>query len=298
MMRNMKRRQFLSVSGAALAAPLFSQTSKAQAKTKFKISLAEWSVNKAIATRAITTLDFPKLAREQFGIEGLEFINHFMEAPTLSYQQRLKRRMSDTGTKGVLIMCDREGDMGSPDKVERLKSADSHRKWVDIAAELGCHAIRTNMLPGAKQPVTPAEVDGFLADCTESYTRLAAYGKAAGNSILIENHVDGISNNPDVIARLMKAVPGLGTLPDFGNFPKGTDRYEAVRKMMPFAKGVSAKVWDFTPDFRETTTDMDRMMKVVLDAGFSGWVGIEYEGTRMPEYDGVAAAKKCLEKYL
>jgi sugar phosphate isomerase/epimerase len=127
---------------------------------------------------------------------------------------------------------------------------------------------------------------------------LATYGKERGISILIENHVDGVSNNPDVIARLMKRVPGMGTLPDFGNFPKGTDRYEAIRKMMPFAKGVSAKVWDFTADFHETTTDMDRMMNIVLDSGYSGWVGIEYEGTRMPEYEGVAAAKKCLERYL
>ena len=293
MIRVMQRRQFLTLSGLTLAAPAFAQT-----KPRLRLSLAEWSLNKAIRTRTITNLDFPKVAREQFGIEGLEFVNHLMETPTLSYQQQLKKRMNDTGTTAVLIMCDREGDMGAPDKAERMKSADAHRKWVDIAAEIGCHAIRTNMLPGAKQPVTPAEIDQFLAHCTESYTKLAAYGKAAGISILIENHVDGVSNNVDVIARLMKAVPGLGTLPDFGNFPKGTDRYAAIAKLMPFAKGVSAKVWDFTPDFHETTTDMDRMMKIVTDAGYSGWVGIEYEGTRMPEYDGVAAAKKCLERYL
>ena len=293
MIRDMDRRRFLSASGVALTAPLLAQPAK-----RLRLSLAEWSLNKAIRTRAITNLDFPKVAREQFGIEGLEFVNHLMDVPTLSYQQQLKKRMNDTGTTAVLIMCDREGDMGSPEKAERLKSADAHRKWVDIAAELGCHAIRTNMLPGAKQPVTAAEIDRFLDDCTESYARLAAYGKERGISILIENHVDGVSNNVDVISRLMKRVPGMGTLPDFGNFPKGTDRYEAIRKLMPFAKGVSAKVWDFTPDYHETTTDMDRMMKIVLDSGYSGWVGIEYEGTRMAEYEGVAAAKKCLERYL
>ena len=288
----MNRRDFVSLTALAAVRAF------AQANPKLKLSLAEWSLNKAIRTREITNLDFPKVARERFGIEGLEFVNHLMETPTLSYQQQLKKRMADTGTKPVLIMCDREGDMGSPERAERLKSADAHRKWVDIAAELGCHAIRTNMLPGAKQPVTAAEVDKFLNDCAESYTRLRDYGKAAGISILIENHVDGISNNVDVIARLMKMVPGLGTLPDFGNFVKGTDRYEAVRKMMPFAKGVSAKVWDFDAANEETTTDMARMMKIVKDSGYTGYVGIEYEGTRMSEYEGVAAAKKCLEKYL
>src|SRR5690348_11814920 len=142
MMRVMRRRDFLPVCGAALAAPAWPQAQKSQ--QRLKLSLAEWSLNKAIRTRMITNLDFPRVAREQFGIEGLEFVNHLMDVPTLSYQQQLKQRMRDTGTTPVLIMCDREGDMGSPDKAERLKSADAHRKWVDIAAELGCHAIRTN----------------------------------------------------------------------------------------------------------------------------------------------------------
>ncbi len=295
-----RRRHFLQAGLAAGLAPLVPASSAAQAPArKFRVSLAQWSLHKAIQSRLITNLDFPRIAREQFGIEGLEFVNALWEAPTHGYVQRLKDNMRKTGTQAVLIMCDNEGFLGSPDKAARLQAADNHRQWVDIAAELGCHSIRTNMYPGQRQPSTPAEIDAFLGHCAESFARLCEYARARQVHVIIENH-GGISSNPDVVARLMKSanLANLGTLPDFGNFPKETDRYEAVRKMMPFAKGVSFKCYDFTPDARETTIDMDRMMKIVFDAGYKDWVGIEYEGQRMTEFEGIQAARRCLERYL
>lgn len=293
----MKRRAFLK---SCLPAPGLAVPAGAalQAGKKFRISLAQWSLNRAIQSRLITNLDFPRIAREQFGIEGLEFVNGLWEAPTQDYVRRLKANIEKTGTQALLIMCDGEGMMGHSDRAARLKAAHNHRKWVEIAAELGCHSIRTNMYP-EKQPSTAAETDAFIGYCAESFTDLCHFARTHKINVLIENH-GGISSNPDVVVRLMKTVslPNFGALPDFGNFPKEIDRYEGVRKLMPYAKGVSFKCYDFAPDGRETTIDMDRMMKIVLESGYRGWVGIEYEGHRLTEFEGIQAAKRFLERVL
>jgi sugar phosphate isomerase/epimerase len=282
--------------GAVLPSLAFGQAGGGK---KMKISLAEWSLHKAIRSRLMTNLDFPRIAREQFGIEGLEFVNGLWEAPTNDYVKRLKSNMAATGTKAVLIMCDGEGYMGHTDKAQRLAAADNHRKWVDITAELGGHAIRTNMYPGEKQPATAAEIDDFIGRCVESFSRLCEYAAGRNISVIIENH-GGISSNPDVVLRLMQQakLANLGTLPDFGNFPKEIDRYDAVRKLMTHARGVSFKCFDFDANLKETTMDMDRLMKTVEAAGYHGYVGIEYEGNRVTEFEGIQAAKRYLDKWL
>lgn len=292
----MNRRHFLSTVPAAAAAGAIAFPVQAQGKP-LKISLAQWSLHKAIQSRLISNLDFPRIARQQFGIEGLEFVNQLWEAPTERYITTLRRNMRDHGSTGVLIMCDGEGNMGSPDRAERMRSAANHHRWVDIAAELGCTSIRTNMYPGSRQPSAAAEIDEFLKNCSESFSALVEYGNSRKMNIIVENH-GGVSSNPDVVVRLMKMVKGLGTLPDFGNFPKEIDKYEAVQKLMPFAKGVSMKCYDFSPTAEETTIDMKRMLDIVRAANYSGWIGIEYEGSRLTEFEGIQAAKRCLEKYI
>ena len=287
----MRRRSFLqSVAAALPALPAFAQNKR------FRISLAEWSIHRAINSRMIDNLDFPRIAREQFGIEGLEFVNGLWAAPTQDYVAQLKKRMADTGTKGVLIMCDGEGLMGHSDRGVRMKAATNHRKWVDIAAELGCHSIRTNMYSDMK-PSGNAEIEKVLDYCAESFNNLCGYAEGRKINVIIENH-GGISSDPDVVTRLMKKVnlPNFGTLPDFGNFPKETDRYEAVKKLMPYAKGVSFKCYDFSPAGDETMIDVPKMMKIVNDAGYDGFVGIEYEGNRLKEFEGIAAAKRLLDR--
>ena len=297
-MREMKRRSFFQSLGILPLAAGIPQGAIAQT-AKFKISLAQWSLHKAIQSRMITNLDFPRVAREQFGIEGLEFVNQLWEAPTEAYVRRLKNNMKQTGTTAVLIMCDGEGTMGHSDKATRMKAAENHYKWIDITAELGGTAIRTNMYP-EKQPQTDTEVNSFLGYCSESFAQLCEYGQKAKVNVIIENH-GGISSNPDVVVRLMKMVkqPNFGTLPDFGNFPETTDKYAAVEKLMPYAKGVSFKCHDFDAKTgNETRMDMDRMMKIVADAGWRSWVGIEYEGSRMTEFEGIQAAKRYLDRKL
>ncbi|MEO8025776.1 MAG: sugar phosphate isomerase/epimerase family protein [Bryobacteraceae bacterium] len=287
----MNRRSALQSLAAAALAPL----AVSAANTRFKISLAEWSIHKAIQKRTLTNLDFPKVAHD-FGIEGLEFVNQLWGAPTQSYLASLKKRMTDNGCKGVLIMCDDEGAMGHSNKAARMKAVDNHIKWLDSAAELGCHSIRVNMYPD-KEPKTPAEIDAFIGYCAESFTKLCGLAKDRGLNVIIENH-GGVSSEADVLVKLMKAVnlPNFGLLPDFGNFYGKQDRFESVRKMLPYAKGVSFKCFDFGPNGKETRFDMDKMMKIVIDSKYSGYVGIEYEGDRTPEMEGIAAGKKYLDK--
>lgn len=299
----MNRRSFFRNSTAlfagAAALPLAPAPLAAADAKRFKISLAQWSLHRAIQSRLITNLDFPRVAREQFGIEGLEFVNQLWEAPTERYVQRLRANMHQTATVGVLIMCDGEGDLGHRERERRMKAADNHRKWVDIAAELGCHSIRTNMYPGETQPSTPAEIEAFLNHCAESFTALCEYARKANINVIIENH-GGVSSNPDVVVQLMKKVnlSNFGTLPDFGNFPRETDKYDAVARLMPYAKGVSVKTYDFGPDGKESMIDIERMMKIVADAGYKGWVGIEYEGRRLTEFEGIVASKRLLTPLL
>lgn len=297
------RRHLLQLAAIGAGWNIYSgQRLEAQAparKGKIKISLAEWSLHRAIRSGLISNLDFPRIAREQFGIEGLEFVNQLWEAPTLSYVNRLKRAMQETQTRAVLIMVDGEGFMGHSDPGERRKAVRSHFKWVEIAADLGCHSIRTNMYPApGQQPTSRQQIEEFLGYCAESFSELCDFARKFNINVLIENH-GGVSSNPDVVVELMKRVnlPNFGTLPDFGNFPKEVDRYEAVKKLMPYAKAVSFKCYDFGPDGNETTIDMHRMMQIVLDAGYSSWVGIEYEGRRLTEFEGIQAAKRFLEQY-
>jgi L-ribulose-5-phosphate 3-epimerase len=289
----MNRRSLLQLPFASVAP----QRIRAAGESKrFRISLAEWSLHKALSRKLISNLDFPRIAREQFGIEGLEFVNFLWEAPTADYVQRVKRAMSSTATKAVLIMCDGEGLMGHPVKERRLQAAANHYKWVDIAAELGAHAIRANMYP-EKDPKTPAEIEAVINYSSESFRKLCEYAAPRKINIVVENH-GGISSDPAAISRLMKMVnlPNFGTLPDFGNFGKDVDRYDAVSKLLPYAKAVTFKCAEFK-DGKEATMDSDRLMKSVIDSGYRSWVGIEYIGDRLTEYEGILSAKAYLERF-
>jgi L-ribulose-5-phosphate 3-epimerase len=261
----------------------------------FKISLAEWSLHKSLFAKKIDNLDFPKIAREDYGIEAVEFVNQFFKdkAHDSTYLKDLKKRANDFGVTCVLIMIDGEGDMSAPTAEVRKKVVMNHQKWVDAAASLGCHAIRINT-GGHYSPTDVAAV-------AESCGLLTDYGAKNGISIICENH-GGPSSDPNALIALMKAVgkPTFGTLPDFGNFPLKDghytiDVYDAIARMMPYAKGVSAKSHDFDESGKETMLDYARIMKIVTDAGYHGFVGIEYEGSRLGESEGIRATKKLLE---
>lgn len=259
---------------------------------KFDISLAAWSVHRAFFSGKLKQIDLPKLCREEFDISGLELVNTFFPSPHYHYCKDLLKRAADHGVKILLIMCDLEGDLAAADPAERKQAVRNHRKWLDVAAVLGCHSIRCNSGHGQ---VGDADA---IKRCAESFAALCELARPDKINVIIENH-GGLSSDPASLMAVIKQAnhPLLGTLPDFGNFPKTVDRYDAVRQMMPYAKAVSAKCHDFGPDGNETGIDYARMMKIVLDAGYKGWVGIEYEGKNREEYAGVKACKKLLERY-
>lgn len=281
----------MTAAGAALA-PALTPTPAEAAKGKFKISLAQWSLHKTLFGKQLDNLDFPKAAREQFGIEAVEYVNQFFKdkARDEAYLKELKKRCKDYGVKSVLIMCDGEGELGDADAAKRSQAVDNHIKWIDAAKLLGCHAIRVN----AAGKGTPEEVSDRVA---ESATRLAEYGAKSKIAVIVENH-GGLSSNADWLVGVMKKVnsPYFGTLPDFGNF-YDYDRYEGVKKMMPYAHGVSAKSHEFDAQGNEVKTDYERMMQIVFDAGYKGYVGIEYEGSKHSEAEGILLTKKLLERF-
>lgn len=264
----------------------------------FKISLAEWSLHKRLfdsGKPAELNLDFPKMAHEEFGIDAVEYVNQFFKDKVTdsAYLAELKKRAADHGVTNVLIMIDGEGDVSATDRAERAKAVDNHKRWVDAAVALGCHAIRINT--GEHYSKTD------VSNAAEACRALADYGKSQKIHIICENH-GGPSSDPDALLALIKGVDSdyFGTLPDFGNFPKDRngkyqiDVYDAIARMMPYAKGVSAKSYAFAADGREISLDYARILKIVTDAGYNGHIGIEFEGSA-PEPDGIKATKRLLE---
>ena len=262
----------------------------------FKISLAQWSFHKALFAKQMTPLDFAAKAKKDYGIEAVEYVNQFFKdkAKDMDFLKSLKQRAEDNGVRSVLIMIDEEGPLASPKKEVRDKAVENHYKWVDAAKFLGCHAIRVNLKGDASaQDWQKAAVEGL--------GKLTEYGAKNQMNVIVENH-GGFSSNGKLLAEVIKQVNNkrCGTLPDFGNFKispsENYDRYEGVKELMPYAKGVSAKTFDFDAEGNETTIDYLKIMKTVKDAGYNGYVGIEYEGERLSEEDGVRATLKLLQK--
>jgi sugar phosphate isomerase/epimerase len=288
------RRDFLtgSLSAAAgLGLAGLATAAKPADTPLFRISLAEWSFHRALFGKKMTNLDFPRLAKKEFGIEGVEYVNQFFKdkAKDKKYLAELKKRCDDLGVRSVLIMCDGEGALGDPDAKKRTQAVENHYKWVEAAKFLGCHSIRVNAY-------SKGNYDEQLKLVVDGLSRLTAFGAKLDINVIVENH-GGLSSNGTWLATVMKQVnsPRCGTLPDFGNFGS-YDRYKGVKEMMPFAKGVSAKSHDFDDKGNETHTDYLKMMKIVLDAGYRGFVGIEYEGRKLSEPEGVRATKRLLER--
>lgn len=259
--------------------------------TPFRISLAQWSLHRALFAKELDHLDFARVARRDFGIEAIEYVNAFFKdrAKDQTYLGEMNRRARDEGVYQHLIMCDGEGNLGDPDDGKRRTAVENHRQWLDAAKTLGCATIRVN----AASAGSFEEQQKLAADGLRRLTELAAPMEL---NVIVENH-GGLSSNGKWLSGVMQLVnhPRCGTLPDFGNF-YDYDRYQGVADMMPYAKAVSAKSHDFDGTGEESTKDYHRLLKIVLDAGFHSWVGIEYEGDRLPERVGIAKTQRLLER--
>jgi len=307
------RRHFFALAAAAAAAPVL--RAAGEKKEPFKISVAEWSLNKGIFGKGNAErhehLDFCKIARS-LGIEGVEYVNQmfFDKATDAAYLGEMKKRQDGEGVTGLLIMCDREGNLGDPDEAKRSKAIENHLKWLDAAATLGCHSIRVNAASDPK-----LSWDEQLKLAADGLHRLSVEGDKRGLFVVVENH-GGLSSNGKWLTAVMKAADHarVGILPDFGNFY--TDRnkgelynpYLGLREFMPWVKkGMSAKAYDwdtgagkfYTEDRREgreMTLDFERLIKIVAAAGYNGYIGIEYEGDKHTEIEGIKRTKQALEE--
>ena len=285
------RRSFLAAA-ASLAAvrPAWLLAQSGKPALPFRISLAQWSLHRELQKGVLDNLDFAKVTRE-FGIDAVEYVNQFFKdkANDSTYLAEMNRRAKDHNVVQHLIMVDGEGRLGDPDAAKRKQSVENHYKWVTAAKTLGCVTIRVN----AASDGTPEEQMKLAADGLRG---LCEFADTHAINVIVENH-GGLSSHGDWLAGVMKRVnhPRCGTLPDFGNFYE-YDRYKGVEELMPYAKGVSAKSHDFDAQGNETTKDYRRLMKIVLDAGYHSWVGIEYEGEKLPEREGIKATLALLKR--
>jgi sugar phosphate isomerase/epimerase len=304
-------RQGLTGAGALFISPaIFSRIGAGE----LQISLAEWSLHRALKAEEINHLDFPAIAKNEFGVSAVEYVNGFFGGTKMSYKEAAKdmkylgellQRSKDAGVVNHLIMVDEEGSLATPDKQERLTAVDNHKKWIDAAKFLGCRTVRVN-LHGK------GEADAKKAVSIDSLTKLGAYAKPMDINVVVENH-GSHSSNGKWMASVMQGVnqPNVGTLPDFGNFcishPWGTtqegcdeiyDRYLGMQELLPFAKGVSAKSYDFDANGEQPMMDYKRLISLVKTAGFQGYIGIEFEGLTQNEKDGIRKTKQLLERYI
>ncbi len=306
----MRRRDFLTTAAAASAAAMFGATTglpaspspqdpaaPAAARRRYSISLAQWSLHRAHRGGDMTALDFPAAARG-FGIGAVEYVNSFFKdkARDAEYLKQLKQRCQDAGVRSLLIMCDGEGALGDADPSRRRQAVENHHQWVEAAAYLGCHSIRVNAAGGgAREELAEQAADGLRGLCE--------FADPHDVNVIVENH-GGWSSHGAWLAGVIASVdhPRCGTLPDFGNFrisgKESYDPYRGVEELMPFAKGVSAKSHDFDPETgEETRLDYSRLLDIVAEAGYTGFIGVEYEGSRLSEQDGIRATKALLERY-
>ena len=277
----------------------------------FKLSLAQWSINKAIREGGMNPLDFAQKASE-LGFEGIEYVSQLYtkelekdKDPKVAMENLLKvlKEKSETyKVENLLIMVDNEGYLANLNDKERAETIENHKKWVDAAKYLGCHSIRVNAHgEGTAEEVAAAAVKGLTA--------LSQYAATKGINVLVENH-GGYTSNGQWLAEVMAKVnmPNCGTLPDFGNFCMTVgygsinseeckdpyDIYKGVSELMPYAKAVSAKSYDFDADGKQPKIDYVKMLQIIKDAGYTGYIGVEYEGSNLEEIEGIKATKALL----
>jgi L-ribulose-5-phosphate 3-epimerase len=295
MTTRMNRRNFVSTTAAVglamtglVTQPLFAADGK---KPLWKLSLAQWSLHKELFDKKLDNLDFAKTAKSAWGIDGVEYVNQFFKdkAGDESYLGEMKKRAEGEGVHSLLIMVDGEGKLGDPDEAKRKEAVQNHHKWVEAAKFLGCHAIRVNAASGG----TYQEQVKLAADGLRSLTE---FGAKHDISVIVENH-GGLSSNGAWLAEVIN----FGIDRNKGDW---YDRYTGTKELMPYAKAVSAKTYDFddsrpfvTIDSRwKKETDFLRMMKIVVAAGYNGYVGIEYEGQGLPERAGIQKSKELLDR--
>jgi sugar phosphate isomerase/epimerase len=307
------RRTFLQNSaltaGALLTAPLLN----AMQTPKLHLSLAQWSLHRALEAGTLNNLDFPALAKNTYGFDAVEYVNGFFggkqmnfkdAAKSTDYLNQLLKRSKDAGVVNHLIMVDNEGYLALPDDSQRIPAVDNHKKWIEAAKFLGCKTVRVNLHGEGKT------ADKLTAS-VDSLSRLGEFARPMNINVVVENHGSD-SSNGEWLVKVMKQVNkvNVGMLPDFGNFcmshPWGStqegcenayDRYKGVEETLPFAKGVSAKSYDFDAAGEQPLIDYKRLLGIVKKSGFNGYIGVEFEGNTQSEDSGIRNTVALIKKY-
>jgi len=276
----------------------------------FKLSLAQWSIHKMIRNDSVDPYTFAEKAKN-WGFSGLEYVSQLYPADLENdeyspkamaiFVERSNTEAKKYGLENVLIMIDGQGDLAVSDAAERKAAVERHFKWVDAAAAMGCHSIRVN-LNGEEDP------EKWHANSVDGLTQLSTYAKEKNINVIVENH-GGLSSNGALHAAVMKEVnmDNCGTLPDFGNFcitrkkdsrdcEEMYDIYKGVTELIPYAKAVSAKSNEFDANGNEVKIDYAKMLQIVKDAGYTGYIGVEYEGSELSEEEGIIATRDLLLK--
>ena len=296
---NTGRRQFLKqaaiLTTAAAVSALPGCGNLTGSRRHFDISLAQWSLHRRFFSGEASPDEFATIARDEFDIGGVEYVNQFYkDRLSDALINTLKTRADNAGVRSLLMMIDDEGAIGAASEAQRQQTVDNHKKWADAARELGCHSIRVNaQSEGSYDEQRERAADGLV--------KLAEYCDPLGLNVIVENH-GGLSSNARWLSQVMETAhhPRVGTLPDFGNFVidrdtgESYDRYQGVRELMPYAKAVSAKSYAFNEQGQETSIDFPRMMDIVMATGYSGWVGVEYEGEKHSEAEGIRLTRDLL----
>ena len=282
--------------------PLISCGSQEKA---LQISLAQWSLHRSFEDGTLDSVNFASIAMEKYGIDAVEFVNSLYpdKGGDEAFWNSMKTRSADAGVKNLVMMVDDEGDLGAASENERLQSVENHYKWVHAAKLLGCHTMRVNAFGDADREI-------YRLAIMDGMSRLADYAAKSDINIVIENH--GLfSSDAALIAGIIKEVnrPNFGTFPDFGNWclsakwgttqgdcEKVYDRYKGVAELLPYAKAVSAKSYNFNEQGEDTKIDYYKMMKIVKESDYNGYIGIEYEGMEKSEHEGILITKELMKK--
>ncbi|WP_299127505.1 sugar phosphate isomerase/epimerase family protein [uncultured Winogradskyella sp.] len=274
------------------------------------ISLAQWSLHREIETGKLDPFDFPKAAKE-LGFNAVEWVDQLYqkEIDSLGFDAVIERWKTESETydvENVLIMVDRAGNLSSSDEKERNEAIEKHKKYVDAAAYLGCHAIRVNTFG-------TFDANEWVAATYDGLKKLSEYAATKNINVLPENH-GWYSSDPRVLMPVIEKInmDNCGTLADFGNWcikrtkeekwgecaEEYPDKYEGFEKLMTRAHAVSAKAYEFDENGNETTLDFERFVKIIKDSGYDGPISVEYEHESLNEREGILATKKLLLRHL
>jgi len=317
---------------ATLPSSLFLYSCKPEKKEfNLKISLQVYSFAPLMMAGKFDLKDFPEMVRNTYQLDGAEYwsIAFTGRENNEAFLKELKQKSDDNGVNNTIILVDdiniltmESGpSLASLSSEERSRAIDFHKIWVDTAAKIDCHSIRINL---KSNDGTAEEVQEV---CSESISKLIEYSSQSNISVVLENH-GGLTGNGKWLSGLIKNINNefVGSLPDFGDFnfcqTRGDlnfanvdrecemkyDKYLGVEELIPYAKGISAKSHDFDKNGSETKTDYKRMMEIIKNSDFSGYISIEYEGAMLSmllnrdsylsSHDGILATKSLLEKLI